>query len=254
MLDKIKFINNDTIFNCSLYIISDHAVRLIFSDKIPDIEILENGFLVYNYYNNEIQGDFSEYKTVYRTYESDASTVELSNNETVYVPFEEPIGGTEIKLDISQIKEAKVKELQSICKTNIEKGVDVDIDGTIEHFNYSILDGDQEDIDSLFTAAATTKMGQSYHCHNGNCKIYTVEQIVNIYVAQKINTMHHKTYFNQFRQYILNTFTDDSEINTVLSIAYGDELNGEYLDTYNFNMDHAKAVIETTLSSYGLLE
>ena len=55
--------------------------------------------------------------------------------------------------------------------------------------------------------------------------------------------MHHITYFNQLKLYV-NTLETIEEVETV---NYGDELTGEYLQTYNDAMAQASVGLTTLL-------
>ena len=82
-----------------------------------------------------------------------------------------------------------------------------------------------------------------YHADGESCKLYTVEQIVNIYTTNATNKMHHITYFNQLKLYV-NTLETNEEVELV---NYGDELTGEYLKTYNDAMVQANIGLTTLL-------
>ena len=82
-----------------------------------------------------------------------------------------------------------------------------------------------------------------YHQNNGGCRLYSAEQIINLYVTEVTNKMHHTTYFNQLKMYIKSL----NDIDAVSSVAYGDKLQGIYLETYNNAMLRAKESVETLL-------
>lgn len=250
-MDKIYFKKNEsTLYHGTLYTVTQNIIRIIFEDSVPADDILISGFYVKNWYNDELQGNFSEYVTIYRKYQDDHQTIELSNDGSVHKEIipdpDEPYTPT-----FAEIKSQKISQLSNSCKNEIESGIDINIDNNTEHFSYSISNGDQSNIDDIANAALTTKLGQSYHCDGGDCKIYTLDQIVAIYVGQKYNKMHHITYFNQMKQYI-NSFTNENDIDMIKQISYGDELSGKYLATYNLNMENSKNVIIATLKAYGI--
>ena len=146
---------------------------------------------------------------------------------------------------LEEIKTKKIKDFSKICKTNIEKGVTIEIDGVDETFSYSIENGDQGNIDDIFSLAISTGLSQPYHCDGGNCKLYTVQQITQLYVACKILKAKETTYFNQLKQYIL----DANDKETVEAIYYGQELTGKYLENYNAMMEQSEAIIQALASS-----
>ena len=125
----------------------------------------------------------------------------------------------------------------------ITSGVDVEIDGKTEHFSYTIED--QANIDDIAQMAKSTNMEQSYHCDNGSCKLYTVEEITKIYMTQKMNKAHNITYANQLKLYV-KSLKEKAEVE---SIAYGQDLTGEYLNTYNTIMEHEQSVAKAFIAT-----
>ncbi len=136
-----------------------------------------------------------------------------------------------IKLEIRK----KIGEINKICSKNITNGIDY----KGEHFSYTLED--QNNIDNLLSMAQTSNMSVPYHADGMNCKLYSVEDVLAIYIAQKSNITHHTTYSNQLKQYV-NTLTTKEDIEAV---TYGQPLEGEYLKTYNTMMLQAQAIIDT---------
>lgn len=151
---------------------------------------------------------------------------------------------------LDEVKTKKINDLSSICKQKIENGVTINIDGQDEHFTYEIESGDQGNIDDLFNLAITTGLSQPYHSSGGGCKLYTVEQISQLYIAVKMLKAKETTYYNQMKQYI-DTLED---IETVKSINYGDELTGIYLENYNNMMEQSQSIVTALVSAYGKLK
>ena len=213
---------------------SNHVITLILSRGLEQ-DVLTSGVIqIINEYNNTIQGEFNGYTTVYREFEDEPLKIQLSDDGSVYVvpPEPEPYEPT-----LEEVIYNKIAEFNSICEYSIINGVDVKINGTVEHFSYN--EKDQSNIDDLTTAAKETMMDQPYHADNGSCKLYTPEQIITIYITEKMNKTHHTTYFNQMKMYI-QTLEDKDIIN---SLSYGDSLTGQYLDTYNLMMAQAKKIV-----------
>lgn len=144
-------------------------------------------------------------------------------------------------VDIELIKTKKIEELNRACAEKIELGIDVEINGVQEHFSYKTVD--QNNIDDLFQLAMQTGLDQPYHSDGGNCKLYTPEQITQIYIAQKINKTQQTTYFNQLREMIVNEYTKQEDKDKILAIKYGDKLTGIYLDNYNVMMENSKNIV-----------
>ena len=148
---------------------------------------------------------------------------------------------------LDEVKTEKINELSAICKNKIESGVTIQIDGVDETFSYGIESGDQGNIDDIFSLAISTNLPQPYHCNGGSCKLYTVQQISELYVAVKVLKAKETTYFNQMKQYINSLENAD----TIKAIAYGDELTGICLENYNTMMEQSQAIIQA-LATQGL--
>lgn len=184
-------------------------------------------------------GKFEKYTTIYKR---DKNTIILSDDGSVYVePVEpEPVPVPEPTLD--DIKNSKISEFSSICNQMITSGVDVEIGNTTQHFSYRAED--QSNIKKAFDLAVATGLDVPLHCDDGNCTLYSAENMIGIYVAEETNSTHHQTYFNQMKQYI-KTIKDKD---TVTALTYGDALTGEYLKTYNTIMDQAAVIIQAVIN------
>ena len=87
---------------------------------------------------------------------------------------------------LDEVKASKIAELSSACQAAIENGVDIEVDGVTEHFSYKSSE-DQSNIKELFDTVATTGLAVFYHCDGGDCKLYTPEQIFNLYGSCALN-------------------------------------------------------------------
>lgn len=247
MKEKIKLTNE-----CSYEISHIHKYKNLLKitfDETVDIASLLEDMSIFNTIQlltrgELVAGEFNDFNTVYLQEEN---TVTLSNDGSVYEPpviDDTIIGDEDIPVYVPTLEEVinwKTNELSYICENQIVNGVDVEIDGTIEHFSYKLED--QNEIAALFDLALKTGMSVPYHSDNNSCKLYTPEQVASLYIAQQTNTTHHKTYFNQMKMYI-QTLIDTEVIN---AITYGDELTGEYLENYNTIMAQAAAIIQKVL-------
>lgn len=233
-MEKIKFNKNDIIFNVRMTRVKDDVIKIESEKAIPN-EIITNGFAIINEFNDSIMADYSDYKTIY--VESTDNAYYLSTGDKYVEPTPENPEPTEPIIEtLENIKTNKISELNTICNKMITSGVDVEIDGKTEHFSYTLED--QANIDDIGEMAKTTKLGQSWHCDGGSCRIYALEDVIKLYMAQKMNKAHHITYTNQLKLYV-GSLTNKEDVE---SVTYGQDLTGEYLDTYNLNMDHEKAV------------
>ena len=114
------------------------------------------------------------------------------------------------------------------------------IDGKEEFFSYNPLD--QNNIKEVYELAVQTQKSVPYHSNGNGCKLYSLEQITQIYVQQRINLTQHTTYFNQLKMYITNELNDKEQIQ---SITYGDELTGQYLENYNVMVNQTVSIVKS---------
>lgn len=240
-MEKIKFNKNDIIFNVRMTRVKDDVIKIESEKAIPN-EIITNGFAIINEFNDSIMADYSDYKTIY--VESTDNAYYLSTGDKYVEPTPENPEPTEPIIEtLENIKTNKISELNTICNKMITSGVDVEIDGKTEHFSYTIED--QANIDDIAQMAKSTNMEQSYHCDNGSCKLYTVEEITKIYMTQKMNKAHNITYANQLKLYV-KSLKEKAEVE---SIAYGQDLTGGYLNTYNTIMEHEQSVAKAFIAT-----
>ena len=243
-MEKIKFLNNDNIFNCCNHGLeqSDGTVILKFENEIPSDEVLCSGFDIINKDTNEnMSGDYyHDYTTIYR--KIDEMTIQLSKDGSVYIESEIYIPTLE------EIKKEKNIIFSMECNASIINGVDIAFtEDNIEHFSYS--EEDQVNLKEIFDLAIQTNVPMYYHADGEACKLYTVEQIIAIYTNCTTNKMHHITYFNQLRMYINSLET----IEEVEAVKYGQELTGKYLQTYVESMSQAQLVLEALLAKRAAL-
>lgn len=240
-MSVVKFIKDASIQNCKLIQMSEHVIKVELSQAI-NVEVVLCGFEVLNEHNFTVMGIYHDYNTIYETLEEESDLVYVLSDDgstkpkPVPVPEPEPYVPT-----LEEMIKSKVYEINSACQYAITTGVDIEIYNEVEHFSYTIED--QANIDDIAQMARATGMEQSYHCDNGSCKLYTIAQINELYMKQKMNKAHNITYANQLKLYV-KSLTDKEEVSAVV---YGTELTGEYLETYNTIMAHeqevAKAVI-----------
>ena len=251
-MEKNKVLLNNISYDidsCSVY---DKYVSITFSDGVnvnsllQDISIFSKIIFLnpYGFICSIQEG----YDTIFRC---DGNTVIFSNDGSVYDPIipsvpDEPGTETppEVELTLEEVRSNKIEEFRKTCESLSENGVIVEIDGVNEHFTYKKSE-DQGYIKRLVDLATATGLSVPYHSSDGgNCRLFTPEQIMSIYIAGETNLVHHLTYYNQMRQYI-NTIENKDEIN---NMYYGMELTGSYLEAYNIAMDQTNLIINTVLS------
>lgn len=216
------------------------------SDEIVDTDLFTDGFVEVNEHNSFVQADFGAMKYVYRDFGDGLKYALTDTEDDVYVELPEietPIEPSEPYVPtLDDVKKSKINELSRICNQSIVNGVNVEIDGVMEHFSYK--DEDQVNIKEIFDLAVQTNIPMYYHADGASCKLYTVEQIITLYSTASTNKMHHTTYFNQLKLYVETLETNEN----VNDVVYGQELTGTYLETYNNSMMQAQLVLETLLS------
>ncbi len=238
-MSVVKFIKDASTQNCEITQISEHVLKIMLSQEIAE-DVILGGFEVLNEHNFEVMGIFHDYNTIYE--ESGKELIYILSDNSSIKPDPEPEPEPYVPT-LEEVISNKVYELDASCQYAIVNGVDVEIGDKTEHFSYTIED--QANIDDIAQMAKSTGMEQSYHCDNGSCKLYSAEKITKIYMAQKMNKAHNITYNNQLKLYV-KSLTEKFDVEAV---TYGQELTGEYLETYNAIMEHEKKVAEAFIGA-----
>lgn len=243
--EKIQLTNNQK-YDINTISLCSNILTIIFDDGIGIISLLEDMSIFDTIYiltrGNSIYAKYTGFNTVYRKNIKDHILM-LSNDKSVYT---EPIDAevpefpieTKPELTLDEIKKQKVDEITNACNFNIIYGVYMDIDGETELFSYKTED--QSNLLSAVQLAITTQLNVPYHANEKSCRLFTPEEITNLYIKEMTNLTHHQTYTNQLKRYIYTL--EDNE--SVKSIHYGCELTGIYLDTYNMIMEQSQIVVQ----------
>lgn len=239
-IDNIRYMRRNL-----LYIWFDESVNVPeFTEDmfIEPIELLTRG--------GDVSGVIEGFTTIYSM---KPHSIVLSNDGTIFIepviddgqPIVEnnSIDENPPTIDIPKLRDEKISEIKSVCDTYITDGVDVEVEDGYQHFSYTLED--QTNIKDAFDLAVQTGLGVPYHCDGQGCKLYSADDIVKIFVAEKINLTYHTTYFNQLRQYIMTLEDADA----IRAIYYGIELPEPYLTNLNQMMDQARLVVNTLLAS-----
>lgn len=243
--EKIRLTNNQEydINNISLCF---NIMTIVFDDDIDIISLLEDMSVFDTIYiltrGNSIYGKYTGFNTIYRKNIKD-HVLMLSNDKSVYTePIDTEITelpvATRPELTLDEIKKQKIDEITNVCNFNIIYGVYMGIDGETELFSYK--PEDQSNLLSAVQLAITTQLNVPYHANEKSCRLFTPEEITNLYIKEMTNLMHHQTYTNQLKMYIRTIENNES----VESIRYGHELTGTYLDTYNMIMEQSQIVVQ----------
>lgn len=209
----IKFLNEESIKQCTIKKISSHVIEL------RGVEQNLSGFHVVKE-NGAIYGKYEDYTTLYREIQGGFL---LSNDGSVYVepepvPEPEPYEPT-----LEDLKQEKIQEVSSACKQTIHAGVDVELPtGSTEHFSLK-----EEDQINLFGKQAQITAGVTqleYHQDGHPCRYYTVEEMTAIITAAMQYVSYHTTYCNSLYTWI-NAVTDKADL---AQITYGATIPAEY--------------------------
>lgn len=134
----------------------------------------------------------------------------------------------------SGAKSIKIPELSNACNEAINAGTTIQFsNGPSEMFTYNI--DDQANISEMTNAMILGATSYPYHASGSDCRMYSKDEIVQIYSTLSALKTHHLTYYNQLRAYV-NSLTSAED---VYDVQYGQELTGTYLDTYNTLMQQA---------------
>lgn len=117
--------------------------------------------------------------------------------------------------ELSNARNAKLKELSAVCNATITAGVDVELPDGVHHFSMS-----SEDQMNLLSLSAMAQMGQPvpYHGDGEECRFFTPEEYNAIAAAATQCKLYHESYYNSMRSY-LNTLED---IALIQMMKYGD--------------------------------
>ena len=145
--------------------------------------------------------------------------------------------------NITDIQNTKNTELSNVCNQLIYDGMDITLsDSSTKHFTYTLQD--QANISEMFTAVMAGATQYPYHADDEGCEIYSAQDIITIYSTLSGMKTAQITYQNQLKQYVKSL----ESIEDIQAVTYGQELTGQYLETYNTLVNEAKAQLQTILS------
>lgn len=143
---------------------------------------------------------------------------------------------------INTLKQSKISTLSATCEQTIYAGLELELSAGTERFEYK--DKDQTNIKAMFDAVVLGAQKYPYQSEDGNCRIFTKEDIMTLYPSLEGLRTGQLTYYNQLKKYV-NTLQTAEEINSVI---YGQPLEGEYLQHYNEMMQVAEEQMGLVLS------
>ena len=198
-------INNES-YSCTRRITrGDDIVFLGVSPEPPEADTIElyrdDGFLLRT-------DDVSSY--LRRVYQGSTLT---------YTNTEEP-QPTEPSME--EVRNKKVTEISDICSNIITAGFDLDFNGKTEHFNLTVED--QSNISNLFRVVELGGTEFPYQADGGACRVYSAQEIAQIYIAAQTLITTQTTYHNALKRYVLSL----EDIDSICEVQYGMDLPEPY--------------------------
>lgn len=140
------------------------------------------------------------------------------------------------------VRNAKIAEISATCNAVIVAGIDIQLGEETEHFNLSIED--QSNIANLFRVVELGGTEFPYQADGGVCRIYTAQEIAQIYIAAQTAITSQTTYHNALKAYV-QSLTDVEDISAV---TYGMALPAEYAAEMNAKLGVAQAQMEAIVT------
>ena len=244
-MEIIRFKGSDEIYLAEVYFVTPNVMGLIFQNEIPETYL--NGFEQINIGNGVVEGDYLDFKTEYRTYDNEPLKVELSNDESVYIPPvivepEEPEPPEPYVPTLEEVKAWKHSEMSNACQSTIFNGFDVELsNGETKHF--SLTYEDQINLIGKQLQVAQGEENIEYHPSStptSPCIYYSNVDMAKIVETAFAFKSYHSTYCNSLYVWIDNCETKEE----VEAIYYGITVPEEYQSVVL--QDYVKAITPPT--------
>ena len=144
---------------------------------------------------------------------------------------------------LSFIMAAKLAEISNMCNAVIVAGVDIELGEEGVHFNLSIED--QSNINNLFRVVELGGSEFPYQSDGGVCRVYSANEIVQIYIAAQTLITTQTAYHNELKQYVQSL--DNAE--AISSVEYGMTLPEPYLTEMNEKLAVAQQQMQAILTN-----
>lgn len=143
------------------------------------------------------------------------------------------------------IRAAKIAEISAACNTVIVSGIDLTLaDGPV-HFNLSIED--QSNIANLFRVVELGGTEFPYQADGGVCRIYTAQEIAQIYIAAQTAITTQTTYHNALKAYIQSL----EDVESIAAAQYGMTLPDPYASEVAEKLTVAKTQMDAIVQRLG---
>ena len=239
-MEIIRFKGSNEIYLAEVYLVNQNVMGLIFQNEIPDAYL--NGFEQINVGNGVVEGEYLDYTTEYRTYEDEPLKIELSNDESVYVPPvtpDPPQPPEPYVPTLDEVKNYKHSEVSNTCQSTIFNGFDVELSsGETKHFTLTY-----EDQINLFGKQLQIEKGEEnieYHpstTPTSPCTYYSAADMTKIIETAFTFKSYHTTYCNSLYVWIDNCETKEDVDTIYYGIAVPDEYQSVVLQDYVKMMD-----------------
>lgn len=236
-MEIIRFKGSDEIYLAEVYLVSSNVMGLIFQNEIPETYL--NGFEQINIGNGVVEGDYLDFTTEYRTYEEEPLKVELSNDESVYVPPvivepEPPEEPEPYVPTLEEVKSWKHSEMSNMCQSTIFNGFDVELSsGEIKHF--SLTYEDQINLIGKQLQVAQGEENIEYHPSStptSPCIYYSNADMSKIIETAFAFKSYHSTYCNSLYVWIDNCETKEEVETIYYGIAVPEKYQSVVLQDY----------------------
>lgn len=129
--------------------------------------------------------------------------------------------GSDNSLEV--IRSAKIAEISMACNAVIVSGVDLEFNGEKVHFNLSIED--QSNIANLFRVVELGGTEFPYQADGGICRVYSANEIAQIYITAQSLITTQTTYHNALKAYVQSL----DSVDDIAGVQYGMVLPEPYL-------------------------
>lgn len=149
-------------------------------------------------------------------------------------------------MSVFDYRDYLLNKVNVACQNDIYQGQEIEINGEPKMFTFKLED--QNNLKVLFDIVATHPEVQymPYHASTESCEMFSRQDIITVYLTLLIRLTKITTYCNQLNMYIKSI--DNKE--ALMSINYGDELTGEYLENYNSIIEQSMDSMQALLESY----
>ena len=133
---------------------------------------------------------------------------------------------------LEEVKGDKIKEISDTCKETIFKGINVTLsDGNTKHF--SLKTEDQINLNGLLgqinLGNIRPENGVPYHADGEMCTLFSIVDFTLIANTAMSFILRQTTYCNHLMSYVKSL----DNVSDVRTAVYGQELTGEFLESYN---------------------